>query len=432
MGTLTVAGLYLLMRRMFDDWRLAALAAFFMATGFWHVNFSRIGFRAIMAPLCAVWGLYYLYKGIETNRLSSWALAGLIFGLGFYTYIAFRLIPIVAAITLIAYWWGAHRVFAHQTYRDTHRLLRGGVALMVAVGIAVTLPLVAYFVQNPEDFSGRSTQVSVFTDPHPAKALGTNIVKTLGMFTVVGDYNWRHNMSGDPILLWPLGVFFVIGIARLLWKVGHSLYTRGHPTTVHTLLLAWLALGIVPEVVSNEGIPHALRALPVAPAVYAIVAIGLHWLMVLFERWIMAHDARMVCIPAFLIPGSHGHAQCYSRSNVLVALCVVSFCLSTGAAEAYRYFAIWAPSAQAQEAFDMRSVEIARTLNNLPPSTFKYVVVNAQGTLVRGVPMPTQTIMYLTDTFSPAQQDEKNIHYLTPEEFSRHRYKSGSFIVQLN
>jgi hypothetical protein len=303
---------------------------------------------------------------------------------------------------------------------------------MVALCIAVTLPLVVYFVQNPGDLTGRTTQVSVFTAEEPLKALGTNIAKTFAMFTVSGDYNWRHNVSGDPILLWPLGLFFALGLGRLLWKVGHALATRGHPTTVHTLLLAWMAFGIVPEVVSNEGIPHALRALPIAPAVYTTIAVGLHWIIVLMERWFMSHDGRMICVPAFMIPGSHGHARCYSRSTFLVALAVVVFTLSTGAVEAYRYFVIWAPHAETQGAFDTRSVELARTLNAMPPATFKYIVVNAQGTLVRGVPMPTQTLMYLTDTFSPRQQEEKNIRYLTPEEFATRKYKAGSFIVQLN
>lgn len=432
MGVLTVIGLYLLVRRLFDDWRIAALAAFFMATGFWHVNFSRIGFRAIMAPLFAVWSLYYLYKGIETNRLSNWALSGVLLGLGFHTYIAFRLMPLVVVATLIAYWWGLRRVFSHQKYQDTRRQLLGGATLMVALCIAVTLPLVVYFVQNPGDLTGRTTQVSVFTAEEPLKALGTNIAKTFAMFTVSGDYNWRHNMSGDPILLWPLGLFFALGLGRLLWKVGHALATRGHPTTVHTLLLAWMAFGIVPEVVSNEGIPHALRALPIAPAVYTTIAVGLHWIIVLMERWFMSHDGRMICIPAFMIPGSHGHARCYSRSTFLVTVAVVVFALSTGAVEAYRYFAIWAPHPETQGAFDARSVELARTLNAMPPATFKYIVVNAQGTLVRGVPMPTQTLMYLTDTFSARQQEEKNIRYLTPEEFATRKYKAGSFIVQLN
>ncbi|MCI0423102.1 MAG: glycosyltransferase family 39 protein, partial [Acidobacteria bacterium] len=63
-GTLTVAGLYLLTRRLFN-WQIAAIAGFLMAISFWHVVFSRIGFRAIMAPLLLVWGLYFFWRGLS-------------------------------------------------------------------------------------------------------------------------------------------------------------------------------------------------------------------------------------------------------------------------------------------------------------------------------------------------------------------------------
>ena len=48
-GVLTVIGLYLLTKELFG-WRLGALSSFLLAISFWHVNFSRIGFRAIMLP----------------------------------------------------------------------------------------------------------------------------------------------------------------------------------------------------------------------------------------------------------------------------------------------------------------------------------------------------------------------------------------------
>ncbi|MDO8523101.1 MAG: glycosyltransferase family 39 protein, partial [bacterium] len=58
-GILTVLGLYLMTKELFFG-RVAVFSAFFMATSFWHINFSRIGFRAIMAPFFLVWGFYFL------------------------------------------------------------------------------------------------------------------------------------------------------------------------------------------------------------------------------------------------------------------------------------------------------------------------------------------------------------------------------------
>src|SRR3989344_5677086 len=73
-GLLTVWGLYLLARELFwqEDTarreRIALLAAFFLATSFWHILFSRIGFRAIMTPFFLVWGFYFLYNMIRMLR----------------------------------------------------------------------------------------------------------------------------------------------------------------------------------------------------------------------------------------------------------------------------------------------------------------------------------------------------------------------------
>src|SRR3990167_10534307 len=58
-GTLTVLGLYLLAKQLFDK-KIASVASFFLAISFWHVNFSRIGFRAIMLPLIMVFTFYFL------------------------------------------------------------------------------------------------------------------------------------------------------------------------------------------------------------------------------------------------------------------------------------------------------------------------------------------------------------------------------------
>ena len=91
-GILTVLGLYLLTKEMFGSEFIALFAAFFTATSVWHIIFSRIGFRAIMAPAFLVWGLWLLWKVINNERetekrnkvfLFLAIIAGFVFGLGF-------------------------------------------------------------------------------------------------------------------------------------------------------------------------------------------------------------------------------------------------------------------------------------------------------------------------------------------------------------
>jgi hypothetical protein len=78
---------------------LALLSSFFIATSFWHINFSRIAFRAILAPCSLVWSVYLLLRMIRARKLLVSSLlaisAGIIYGLGFYTYISFRITPLL-------------------------------------------------------------------------------------------------------------------------------------------------------------------------------------------------------------------------------------------------------------------------------------------------------------------------------------------------
>jgi 4-amino-4-deoxy-L-arabinose transferase-like glycosyltransferase len=413
-GILTVLGTYLLARRMFDNWEIAALAAFLMATGFWHVNFSRIGFRAIMAPFCAVWALYYLWTALRSNRLWHWALAGFWLGLGFHTYIAFRVMPAVVAVVILVYLWSLRSDFRHDKYIHTRHQLWGGMALMVGVMIVVLLPMAAYFYANPGELIGRTAKVSVFAGDHPWRDIGWNIIRTVGMFVFSGDTNWRHNIAGQPILSWPVAVLFTIGFIRLFLKIGRSLRTHGHPSIVHTLILSWFVIGLIPAVLSNEGIPHALRSLVVAPAVYIIAAEGLWWLYVWLRHWYGQRDVHR------------------GEGTIVVTAALIAVLLAIGTIDASRYFFDWAMDPNVKNEFTQRYVETAAMLNALPPTTPKYVVASRGDVFVGGIPVSAQTVMFLTDTGTPEKQKAKQLFYLTKEQFIRHQYPRGALLVQLD
>ena len=96
------------------------------------------------------------------------------------------------------------------------------------------------------------------------------------------------------------------------------------------------------------------------------------------------------------------------------------FLLSLFIFEAYTtYFVLWGKNPNAQGAFAADYVQIGKRLNALPKELPKYVLVEAGGVNVRGIPMPTQTVMFITDTFTPEKQKEKNIFYVLPDKFSQ-------------
>jgi len=163
-GILTVLGLYFLTKRLFN-WQIAAISSFLLAISFWHVNFSRISFAGILTPLCLVWGLYFFWLGLSSSRLRHFVLAGIFWGLGFHTYIAFRIMPLVFLFALSTYWHAAKKDFEHEKYEDIRNQIIRGFAAFLVIAILVALPIGFYFYTHPQDFWGRTGQLSVFSAP---------------------------------------------------------------------------------------------------------------------------------------------------------------------------------------------------------------------------------------------------------------------------
>lgn len=383
-GTLTVLGLYFLTRKLFN-WQIAAMSSFLLAVSFWHVVFSRIGFRAIMAPFFLVWGLYFFWKGKTSTKLFDFAIAGALLGLGFYSYIAYRVVPLIIILVILAYWHALKKDFSHEKYLHIRNQLTRGFAMLMVVGILVVLPLSWYYYIHPADFFGRTSQISIFSEANPFQSFIVNAGKTLGMFNIAGDWNWRHNIAGRPMLFWPIGVLFAIGFIRSWIKLFKRKKSHGHYATVQVLLLSWFFLGLLPVVLSSEGLPHALRAILVAPVVMIFAGEGLWWLYEFCRK---------------------------TYENKAVAAFAV--CLLLGAimlTEHRAYFSLWAMNSEVANAFDVESVALGKRLNAMPHEEIKYVPVKTGGVMVRGVPMSAQTVMFITDTWTLEKQKAKNIYY---------------------
>jgi hypothetical protein len=82
----------------------------------------------------------------------------------------------------------------------------------------------------------------------------------------------------------------------------------------------------------------------------------------------------------------------------------------------YDYFTVWAQNPNVPGAFNANYVDMGHEINALPVSTEKYVIVNAGGVPARGIPVPAETTMFITHSFTTADQKLTNIHYLLPTQ----------------
>lgn len=381
-GILTVLGLYLLTKELFKTIKnqqltinnelVALLASFFLATSFWHINFSRIAFRGVLVPLLLVFSFYFLFKGFRKKRTFDFIVSGILFGLGFHTYIAFRVAALLLGMILVSKWFTRKGGSSRKTF------ILNTLYFILAITI-VALPIGIYFLKNPSDFFGRAAGVSIFTQKNPLKALVRSLFSHLLMFNFYGDYNWRHNISGSPILFWPVGILFLIGLFYSLRETYFAFRNKNYSLlTTHLTLISWWFIMLIPGILTSEGIPHALRSIGAIPPSFIWVGLGGSLIFKVIRKRI-----------PFKINGFNYY---------LIIFSLIFLTLSFILAQHSRYFELWAKNPETKNAFSKDFVGIGNYLNSLADKTQKYVIVNQPGVPIpypEGIPVSAQTPMFM-------------------------------------
>ncbi|MDP3004518.1 MAG: hypothetical protein Q8N43_03420, partial [Candidatus Azambacteria bacterium] len=317
--------------------------------------------------------------GFRLQKYIYFIIAGILFGLGFYTYIPFRFAPILAllAFGLILFKKGTGRLWI-------------GVLFFVLTTFIIALPIGLHFLKNPADFFSRTSEVSIFSQSSPLKALAINTAKTLGMFNIAGDFNWRHNYAGAPELFLPVGLLFLLGIWLSIKRFGFE----------NKFLFSWLAIFLLPNILTIEGNPHALRALGAMPAIMIFSGIGLIWL--------------------------YKKIQKYFDNKKEIFLFLIIFLIFVGVHDFNKYFNLWAFNPNVASAFSQNQVKIADYLNNLPKETEKYAIWNASDRATdNSLPVSAQTVYFLTT-------GKIKVNYLKSDELNKIKLgKNGAVIAPI-
>ncbi|MBZ9571989.1 glycosyltransferase family 39 protein [Patescibacteria group bacterium] len=405
-GIFTVFGFYLLVKELFAQTpnsrlqatNIALLTSFFLATSFWHTNFSRIGFRAILLPFILVFSFYFLLRGLRRRKILDFIISGIFFGLGFYTYISFRFAVLILLVILIPFW------FIYRKEGQSKKILFFVCCFLFSVFITA-LPIGIYFLKNPQYFISRAAPISIFATENPIKAFSVSLIQHLAMFNFYGDSNWRHNFSGSPMLPWPLGILFLIGIAISFKECISSTKNKNWVlVTDYWLLLSWFFILLLPGILTFEGVPHSLRVIGIIPVVYVFVGLASWKIYQFFEKNT-------------------------KRKKMLFFACLL-FLIAISYSEFNKYFFDWGKSPEVEGAFTKRFAEIGYFLNSLPKEAKKYVIVNEPGVSVPwpdGIPMPAQTIMFIENI----KYDSPQSTYLLPEDLDQIKIDKKTVIVPM-
>lgn len=385
-GTLAVLGLYFLARELYGRRLYGLIAAFFLATSYWAINFSRIGFRAIMVTFLLSFSFFFFFRGLRSQRWYDFFLAGIFLGTGLHTYVAFRVVPLIL-ILLLPILVLSYEGFLARFWKFILIYLLG--ALIAAA------PMFYDFYLHPDHLSSRTGAVSIFSpEVNGGDLLGT-FGKTFGLslikYNFWGDQNWRHNYPPYPILDPITGAFFLSGFLYLIW---HTVKLFGlrfrEKIRDYRLIRSWFLLSsffvmLMPEFLTKEGLPHALRSIGTQAPVYLIALLPITWIV---------NRSRQS------LPGTR---------TALLSLLVFGFILSA-TINLTKYFIFFNAQPEQKGAFNLNFRNMANYAMSLPSGMMKYIVPNGDGKLMEdGLPVSAHPIKFLTD------RKVENLVFLTPE-----------------
>ncbi len=397
-GTLTVLGTYLFTKEIFiqkkNSATIALLSSFFLAVSFWHVNFSRISFRAIIVPFSLVFSFYFLLKSFRAKQIKNSIISGIFFGLGFYSYPGFRLAVILLFLTLILFW------IKHKKENSEKSFFKLSIINLLSIFLTA-LPIGIYFLKNPQDFLSRNSQVSIFNQTNVLKEFFQSLFLHLGMFNFWGDGNWRHNLPRSPQLFWIVGIFFLIGLFLTTKKIFKNIRQKKILMPEYISMI-WFMVMLLPGVLTSEGCPHALRVIGTIPITYTFAGLG-----------------------AFFI---YQYVSNKINNKNILRICLLIILLFITISQYDKYFVKWALNPKTEAGFSSYYVDIGNYLNSLPDSIEKIVVVNFSNTpkpWPKDLPVSAQTIMFIESTAN------KQSLYLLPKNINDITIKKEAVIIPL-
>lgn len=285
-GTLSVLGAYMLVRRLFGR-GLALIVAVLLAGYHYHIHYSRLGLNNIADPFFVVWALYFMVMGCQGGRRWPWVMSGLVAGLALFFYTGGRQVAVILAGVIV---WAA------LTEPGFISRSRAGLAAMLLGLVVAAGPMLLFALQHPDDFNARINQVGIIQSgwlAREADLLGRSQVAVVAeqFRKVLFAFNVFHDRTdfykpGRPLLDFGAAMLFLLGgvlsVARLVdRRLGPSggepgparLAVVDLPAWRYAIFVIWFLVVIVTGGVLTEGAPSSQRI--VSSSVPAMFFVGL-------------------------------------------------------------------------------------------------------------------------------------------------------------
>lgn len=235
------------------------VAGAWAAGSLWLVCVSRDGMRNTIVPFFGAVALLALITwASRPGRLTALMSGGVTSLAALYTYQPLKLLVVLVAVWLI---------WLRRVDRERYDELRRDLFPFALAFLVVGAPMLIVAVTEATSFFGRATLVSTFNPAVQAdSSFPIHVLRTLGMFGLIGDQNGRHDVAALPLLPLPLAGLAALGVWRL-W--------RARREAVDSLILLSLPVFLLAPLLATEGYsPHFLRALALAAPLGVVIGLG--------------------------------------------------------------------------------------------------------------------------------------------------------------
>jgi 4-amino-4-deoxy-L-arabinose transferase-like glycosyltransferase len=291
-GILSILAMYLLVKELFKNENLALLSAAILTFSPWHLQYSRIGFEVVLAPLLFLLGLWLFFKSLKNGK---WLfLAVICFTLTPWVYSTAKFFAPFLMLFLLIFWW-----------KEIFQMNKKYLLMAVISGLIVGLPIFysTLFGGGAERFN----YLSVFTDPTANPEIGVARQIDARMRGELGEgikpafldrliHNkftfWTENIlrnyfqafstdflfiKGDPNLRHSIGIgeFYKIEAVALILGLILFFTNQQVDRKIKVLIAFWIIVGVIPSAITRDGGMHASRLILILPPLIILISYGL-------------------------------------------------------------------------------------------------------------------------------------------------------------
>ena len=195
--------------------RAALFATLFAGIAYWPNVISRMGLRFTLYPFFLAPMLYFLIKGLRHSSRNDFILAGLFLGLGLHGYTPYRIVPLVVSAAVGLF-------LLHSQSKGFRKQTGFHLFVLILVSLVVFLPLLRFWLENPEVFSYRAfTRLGSIESPLPGPwglILIKNLWNAIIMFFWSNGEIWPVSIPHRPALDIISAALYFTGIILLITR----------------------------------------------------------------------------------------------------------------------------------------------------------------------------------------------------------------------